>query len=213
MFANLLNLGMLSASLMLAAELPTNENGAVNLYVNSGWSFGLPAVRAAATASGVGSAISPEKKSLPAFGIGATVRVWKFVAPFVDLTVIDTGKAFAQVGSLRSEVQADTYDFHGGVRLIGAKGRIRPYAQFGGGVLNQSVKGNFINAGQSTPVSASGSATSLTYGGGVQFFLGRKWGSSFGFDGFHVTKPLIGAGQNYSKVHFGVFYQTKSSIE
>lgn len=190
-----------------------NENGALNLYMNGGWSFGFPAVRAAVAVPGQGSAISPEKKTLPAVGVGATVRAWKFLVPYADFTVIDTGKAYAQVGSLRSEVQADTYNFHGGIRLIGTKSKFRPYVQFGGGVLNQSLKGNFIEAGRSSPVSASGSASSFNYGGGFQLFVGRKWGSTFGFDGFHVNKPLIGAGQNYSKLHFGIFYQTKSSVE
>ena len=54
------------------------------------------------------------------------------------------------------------------------------------------------------------------YGGGVQLFVGRKWGSDIGFDGFHVTQPLnalTGWGQNYSRIRIGLFYQTKSAIQ
>src|SRR5690242_3261331 len=67
-----------------------SENGAVMLYTNGGWSFGLPAVRAAVSVAGAGTAISPEKKTLPALGIGVGVRAWRFLAPFAELVVIDT---------------------------------------------------------------------------------------------------------------------------
>jgi len=63
-----------------------NENGAVNPYMNGGWSFGFPAVRAAVAVPGQGSAISPEKNTLPAVGAGATVRAWKFLVPCAGFT-------------------------------------------------------------------------------------------------------------------------------
>lgn len=192
---------------------PTNENGALNLNFNGGWSFGFPAVRASVSVPGVGSAISPERKALPIINTGVGLRAWKCLVPFVDFTAIDTGKAWAQVGTIRSEVQADTYAVNGGLRVIGSKGRMRPYVQFGGGTLRQNLRGNFIVAGRSTPVSSNGSAGLVTYGAGLQVFVGRKWGSMMGFDGFHVTQPVYGAGQNFSRAHFGFFYQSKVAAE
>ena len=191
----------------------TSETGAVSFYTSGGWSFGVPAVRAAVSIPKVGSAISPEKKTLPAVGVGMTVTAWKFLVPFVDFSAIDTGKATAQVGSFTSQAQANTYTFNGGLRFVGGHSRLRPYAQVGGGILHQDLKATFYQG--TTPTSASGSASlgTLTYGGGLQYFIGRKWGSTMGFDGFHVNKPLNGAGQNYSMVHFGLFYQTKSAIQ
>jgi hypothetical protein len=189
-----------------------NENGAVVFYADSGWSFSLPAVRAAVSIPGVGSAISPEKKTLIAPSFGAGVTAWKFVVPFVDFTVYDTGKATAAVGSLSSQVQADTLSFNAGARLVGGHSKIRAYAEFGGGVLYQNLKGTFYTGGQASPASGSGSTGSVIYGGGMQLFAGRKWGIDFGFDGFHVGRPLNGAGENFSRVRMGVFYQTKSAI-
>jgi hypothetical protein len=189
-----------------------NENGAIVFYADSGWSFGLPAVRAAVSIPGVGSAISPEKKTLiaPSFGVGVTA--WKFVVPFVDFTVYDTGKATATVGSLSSQVQADTLTFNAGARLVGGKSKVRGYAEFGGGVLYQNLKGTFYTGGQASPASGSASVGSVMYGAGMQLFAGRKWGADLGFDGFHVGRPVGGAGQNFSRFRVGVFYQTKSAI-
>ena len=195
------------------APKPLNEFGALNLNMDGGWSFGFPAVRAAVAVPGVGSAFSPEKKSLPMVNLGVGLRAWKFLMPFADFMVIDTGKAWAEVGSARSEVQADTYTFNGGLRLIGSKGRVRPYVQFGGGTLRQNLKGNFIVSGRSTPVAMNSSFGTVTYGGGLQLFVGRKWGTTMGFDGFHVTQPIYGAGQNFSRLRFGWFYQSKSAVE
>lgn len=191
---------------------PANENGAVLFYADSGWSFGLPAVRAAVSIPGVGSAVSPEKKTLiaPSFGVGVTA--WKFLVPFVDFTVYDTGKATATVGPLTSQVEADTLSFNAGVRLVAGKSKVRGYAQFGGGVVYQNLKGTFYVSGRATPVSGSASIGSFMYGGGLQLFAGRKWGSDVGFDGFRVAQPFIGAGQNFSRVRVGLFYQTKSVI-
>ena len=195
-----------------SAQATQETSGAVQFSSSGGLSLGFPAVRAAVAVPGLGSAVSPEKKTLPAVGVGVSVRAWRYLVPFADFSVIDTGKAFAQVGSLRSEVQADTYALHGGVRLIGVGSRIRPYAQFGGGVLRQDLKGTFYQAGRATPASGSGAAGSVLFGGGVQMFLGPRWGSSFGVDGFRVARPLNGGGQVYSRVHFGLFYQTKSAF-
>ena len=202
-----------AAGLSAQTQAPKTENGAVNFSFASGWSFGFPAVRAAVSIPGVGSAISPERTSLPAYSAGVSVRAWKFLVPFAEISGIDTGKAFAQVSSLRSEVEANTYAFHGGLRVVSSKSKIRPYAEFGGGVLRQDLKGTFYESGRPIPAAGSGSAGSLMYGGGLQVFVGRKWGSTVGFDGFRVTSPIQGPGQNYSRVQFGLFYQTRSSVD
>jgi hypothetical protein len=209
-FECLLLLGLASANGIAKNQPNVNENGAVSFYATGGWTFGLPAVQASVSVPGIGSATSPEKKTLGAPGFGIGIRAWKFLEPFADFTVIDTGKAYAQVGSFRSDAQADTFTFHGGLRLVGGNSKLRPYALFGGGVLHQNLKGTFSVDGQGTPETATGSAGSLMYGAGIRLFAGHKWGSDIGFEGFHVTKPLNGAGQNYSRVHVGIFYQTKS---
>jgi hypothetical protein len=185
-----------------------SETGAVLVYADSGWSFGLPSVQAFVTVGDV-SATSPLKKTLiaPSFGVG--VRAWKFLMPFADFTAYDTGKATASVGSVSSQVQADTLTINGGLRLIGGKGKLRGYGEFGGGILYQNVKGTFSVGGQDTPVKGTGSTGDVMYGGGVQVFVGKRWGSDIGFDGFHVTQKLNGAGQNFSRIRFGVFFQTK----
>jgi len=210
----LLFLHLIAVSVFAQTEKPAKtENGAVILYSTAGWSFGVPAVRAFVSIPRVGSAESPLKKTLIAPGFGIGVKVSKYLVPFADFAIIDTGKAYAQVGSVRSDVQADTFTFHGGLRLIGGTSRVRPYAQLGGGVLHQNLKGGFTVAGQSLPVTGSASLGSVLFGGGLQMFAGRKWGSDIGFDGFHLSKPMNGAGQNYSRVRLGVFYQTKSNVE
>ena len=192
---------------------PVNENGAINFSFNSGFSFGVPAVRASVSAPGVGSATSPAKKVLPVFGFGATIRARKYFVPYIDFSGVDTGKAFAQVGSFRSEAQADTYTFSGGLRLIGSKSRFRPYVQFGGGVLNQNLKGNFIVSGKNTPISASASFGTFNYGFGAQRIIGKKWGTACGFDGYHTSQPISTGAQNFTKLHCGMFYQTKTDVE
>lgn len=192
---------------------PGSERGAINFNFNSGWSFGFPAVRAFVSVPRVGTAISPEKSTLPAAGAGLSVRAWKFVVPFVDFMILDTGKATAQVGSLKSEIQANTYSYHGGVRLVGSKSRLRPYIQFAGGAVRQDAKGTFVENGRTSPFTGTGTRGSLLFGGGFQTFLGRKWGSEIGFDGFRLTVPLVGGKQSYSRIHLGFFYQTKPSRE
>jgi hypothetical protein len=212
-FAWLLFSNVIAISAFAQNELPKSENGAVILYSTAGWTFGLPAVRASVSIPGVGSAISPLKKTLIAPGFGVGIKAWKFFVPFAEFAIVDTGKAYAQVGPVRSDAQADTFTFNGGLRLIGGTSRIRPYAQFGGGLVHENLKGTFTVAGQSTPANAAGSIGTAIYGGGLQIFAGRKWGTDIGFDGFHLNRPLNGAGQNYSRFHIGVFYQTKSSVE
>ena len=182
-----LSLLLLSGVGVLAQGQPAlNENGTVQFYGDAGWSFGLPAVRAVAFVKGLGPAISPEKKTLAAPSFGMTVTAWKFLVPFADFTVYDTGKATASVGPLTSVAQADTWSFNGGLRLVGGKSRLRGYAELGGGVLYQNLKATFTVAGQSASSSASGSSGSFMYGGGMQLFGGRRWGSDIGFDGFHT---------------------------
>ena len=190
----------------------TSENGAVQFYADSGWSFGLPAVRAAVSVPGVASVISPEKKTLLAPSVGVGVTAWRFVVPFFDFAMYDTGKATATVGNFTSQAQADTMTYIGGVRLVAGKSRARAYAEFGGGGLHQTLKGNFIVSGVSSPVTTAATFGTVMYGGGVQLFAGRKWGTDIGFDGYHLTRPLNGPGQNFARVRIGVFYQTKSAI-
>jgi hypothetical protein len=191
---------------------PKSENGSIILDLNGGWSFGFPAVRASVSTS-AGSAISPEKTALPAYGFDANVRVWKFFVPFFELSAIDTGKATASVGAYQATAQANTYALNGGIRFESDHGRIRPYARFGGGTLRQTLSGTFSAGSSSTGLSGSGSAGEFMYGGGVRSFLGKHWGVDIGFDGYHVSQPLNGAGQNYSRLHFGWFLQSKSSVE
>jgi hypothetical protein len=189
-----------------------SESGALTLYTNAGWTFGYPAVRAFVSVPGLGSAISPEKKTLPAPSFGIAVKAWKFLAPFADFTLIDTGKAYAQVGPVRADGQASTFTFHGGLRLVGGTSRLRPYAQFGGGMVHERAKLTFTTGPLSTSDAASNSMGSILYGGGIQLFAGGKWGSDIGFDGFRLPKPLNGASQNYSRFRVGIFYQTKSVV-
>lgn len=202
-----------SAPTSAAPKAMPNERGAINAYFTSGWSFGVPAVRALAAVPGVGTAISPEKTSLPAYNVGMGVRAWRFIVPFVEVGVIDTGKAMAQVGSFKSEVQADTISYHGGVRLVGSTARFRPFAQFGGGGLHQTLKGTFYTNGRATPATGSASIGAVMFGGGMQMFWGRRWGSVIGIDAVRLAQPMLGGRQLYSRAQFGLFVQSKSSIE
>lgn len=193
-------------------DAPPSENGAILAYLDSGWSFGLPAVRAVVSVPGVGTALSPEKKTLVAPGFGIGVKV-KFLVPYFGLAIYDTGKATAAVGSFRSEVEATTLTYTGGVRLVGGKSRIRGYVNFGGGALYQDLKGTFYVGGSATPAGGSVSLGLFSYGAGLQVFAGKKWGSDIGFDGFRLGQALNGAGQNFSRVRIGIFYQSKSAIQ
>ncbi|HZT33080.1 MAG TPA: hypothetical protein VFA33_24550 [Bryobacteraceae bacterium] len=202
-----------SAAAFAQGQATVAETGAVTFGASGGWTFGLPAVRALASVPGVGTAISPDKRTLVAPGFNVGVRAWRFLVPFMDFAVIDTGKAYAQVGSFRSDAQASTYSLHGGLRLIGSRSRIRPFAEFGGGVLHQNLKGTFSVSGDSTSATGHSSLGSILCGGGLQFFAGRKWGSEIAFDGYHLTGKMTTGGQNYSRIRLGIFYQTKSAVE
>jgi len=205
-----LSLILLSLPGMAQTTPASNENGALQVYADGGWSFGLPAVRALASVQGLGSVISPEKKTLAAPSFGVTVTAWKFLVPFADLTVYDTGKATASIGGATATSEASTWSFNGGARFVAGKSRLRGYGEFGGGVLHQTLNGTLTFAGQSTASNISGSFSSVMYGGGMQVFAGRRWGSDIGFDAFHAG--VSGPGQNYSRIRIGVFFQTKSAI-
>lgn len=191
---------------------PENETGAVTISMDSGVSIGLPAVRAG-VAVGNTTALSPNKTVLPTIGFTTSVRAWKYLAPYLDFNVLDTGKATASVGSVTSTAQANTFTFNGGLRLIGRSSRVRPYVQVGGGLLYQRLTGTLSAAGQSASQSVSGSFGDIVYGAGVQLFAGRKWGATVGFDGYHYTSPINGAGGNSGTIRVGLFYQTKTSIQ
>src|SRR5580698_10186341 len=79
-----------------------NENGAATFYYSVGTSFGFPADQAIVITN-QGSIASPKKTVLPNLGVGATIRAWRYIVPFVDLNVIDTGKATAQVGAAQAQ--------------------------------------------------------------------------------------------------------------
>ena len=194
---------------MAASGSPSSgENGAVTFYTGSGWSFGFPSVQAVA-----GPVTSPLKKTLPAYNAGVAVRAWRYLVPFADFSAIDTGKAFAQYGSNSTTVQADTFSLNGGLRIIGHSSRLRPFAEVGGGFLRQNATASFSSGGQTSPVAFSGSTYTVMYGGGVQVFIGKKWGTQIAYDEFRTGVPLNGAGQNYGTMRIGFFYQTKSSVE
>lgn len=192
------------------SEKPTSEKGSILLGIDGGWSFGLPAVQASAQAGNVYVA-SPEKKTLPAYSALMGVRAWRFLIPFVELAAFDTGKATAQVGTVQSQVQANTFAINGGVRAMGSSARLRPYLQVGGGLLRQNASGTFVANGFSYPVSNSDSAATGLYGGGVQYYIGRRWGTDVGFDGFWSAKAFNTGGRNFAQVRIGWFFQTKSS--
>ena len=211
-FTPALSLIVLSVSALAQTPAPQSENGAFNFSLSSGWSFGLPANRAAISVPGGPSAISPEKKTLiaPSFGVGFTA--WRFIVPFFDLTAYDAGKATASVGSFKSEVEGEILTINGGVRLIPGKSRVRPYVEAGGGLLHQKATVTFTTSS----ISAShlnGSIGNVMYGGGLQFFAGRRWGADVGFDGFHLMDATAQGAQNFSRIRFGIFFQTKSSVQ
>jgi hypothetical protein len=201
---------VLLAMCVIAAQGQTkdSENGALSIYGNGGWSFGLPGVYAC-----VNTTCSPEKKTLPTLGFGVGVKAWRYLEPFMDFAVIDTGKAYAEQGSLRSEVKSSTFNWHGGLRVVGGNSRIRPYAHFGAGRFHQSVSGNFSFGNERAAGQASGSMGSLLYGGGVKMFLGKRWGTTMGLDAYRLMGDVLTGGKNFSRVHFGMFFQSKSSIE
>lgn len=198
-------------ALAQSAPAAANETGAVNFYFDSGWSFGLPANRAIAQLGNV-TAISPEKKTLVAPSFGVTVTAWKYLVPFFDVGGYSAGKATASVGTVRSEVEGDIWTFNGGLRLVGGRSKVRPYAEFGGGVLYQKptftlTVGNIVST--ANPTTTMGN---VMYGAGLQTFFGRRWGADMAFDGFHAMQSFAQGGQNFSRIRIGIFFQTKSAI-
>jgi hypothetical protein len=133
-----------------ATSAPPNENGAATFYFSSGASFGLPADQAFVVAS-QGSIVSPRKTVLPNVGLGATVRVSRFVVPFVDFTAIDAGKAAAQVGF---RAVSDSGQEYVPFQWRSSANRVeiaRPaYVQFGGGMLHSRSTATFTFGSQST---------------------------------------------------------------
>lgn len=108
-------LGILSPLFATAADTnyTKSETGAVSFASSGGWSFGFPSVQAVAV-DGNSAAISPVGETLPTYNFEVGVRAWKFLVPFFDFSVIDTGKATAQSGSASSSGQADTLGVNGG---------------------------------------------------------------------------------------------------
>jgi hypothetical protein len=151
-------------ALVVATTLPAqntiqtseNEAGAVTISMDSGVSIGLPAVRAGVVVGNT-TALSPNKTILPTVGFTTTVRAWRYLVPYLDFNVLDTGKATASVGSVTSTAQASTFAFNGGLRLIRQSSRVRPYVQIGGGLLHQNLTGTLSAAGQSASQSVDGS--------------------------------------------------------
>lgn len=196
----------------LAAQETTSETGAVNVWISSGWSFGLPANRAVVSVPGVGTAISPEKKTLVAPSFGASVTAWKYLVPFFELGAYDAGKATASVGNFRSQIEGEILTINGGLRVVAGQSKFRPYVQFGGGSVYQKPKITFTSPSGTTTVSQGGSIGNIMYGAGFQSFIGRRWGVDVGFDGFHLTQELAQGGSTFSRVRFGLFFQTKSKL-
>jgi hypothetical protein len=190
----------------------TSENGAVSFNLASGWSFGLPANRAIVSVPGGPTAISPEDKTLvaPSFGVGVTVG--RYVMPFFELGAYDAGEATASVGQFTSKISGEILTLNGGVRILGSRSRIRPYAVIGGGVLRQKPTFTFTSPIGSTTGSDSTTIGNFMYGGGVQFFGGRRYGMEVGFDGFVAAQEFAQGGRNFSRFRIGFFFQTKSSL-
>jgi hypothetical protein len=211
-------------------EPEQSEAGAVNIYAEGGPSIGLPASRAdafilAPNGSILAEAVSPYQTTLGSASLGATVTAWKFLAPLVDLTIFDRGKATATAGpiSATSEDQGNTFALNAGMRMIAGKNRVRGFFEIAGGLYHQSTKNSFAGpALVSSPSSAAFSTGSVMYGTGLQFFATRKLGFEMGVNGFHVGKSTGAsgssisnfalAGQNFAQIRFGVFFQTKSAI-
>ena len=142
------------------------------------------------------------------------MRAWKLLSPYVDFNFIDTGKATAQVGSVAATAQADTFLFSSGVRLSSQHSRLRPYVQFGGGFLYQSLSASLNLGGGTASDNAKGTVGALNYGAGLQVFAGKRWGFNVDLGGYHFASPLgLTGGSNSAGVRAGFFYQTKSSIE
>ena len=184
------------------------ENGAVQFYINYGASFGTPGARAA-----VGNTISPERNRLSAPGAGVSVR-WRYLVPFFELTAMDVGSAWAQVGSVRSEVNgAEAATFHGGVRVESSSSSIRPFAKFSIGTMRETLNEKFIVSGISNSRDITASTGSLYAGGGVDFFFTPRAGMMVGFDVGHVGQQMQNGKQNYGRVYIGYLFQTKSSLQ
>ena len=94
-------------------------------------------------------------------------------------------------------------------RVIGRGSRFRPYAQFGGGTIHQTLRSTFTVGNQSSTQTASGSIASFTYGTGVQTFIGRRWGAQMEIDGYRLARPMASGGQGYATFRAGFFFQTK----
>ena len=190
-----------------------SENGAVTVSIDGGTSFGLPAVQTGVSV-GSQSVLSPDKRTLGSLGFTASVRAWKFLVPYFDFDWVDTGKATAQIGTVTSMAQANTFLLTGGVRVIPAHGRLRPYVQFGGGTLHQSVTSTLNGTGTQMNFNGSGSIGAISYGGGIQYLAHRHWGGFVEFDAFHFTKPFLSTGgQNSSTIRAGLLFQTRTRLE
>jgi hypothetical protein len=218
---------------------PPSESGAINFYLGGGGvSFGLPANRAIAltsisstvkgkTTTTTLSAVSPEKSVLYAPSIGASVRAWKFIVPFVDMTVFSRGTATATAGpqTVVLEDTGNTFSVTGGLRLVAGKSRTRGFVEFGRGQLHISQKSTVTGnpSVSSTPFMEAENVGSFMYGAGIQVFTGRRTGFEMAFDGFHLSntvgfsgtslETLQPSGENFGRFRIGFFFQTKSSIQ
>lgn len=170
-----------------------------------GVTFKLPGARAIVSSGGV-TADSGEHNTLPTFGI--LVSGWlgesRILGIFGEFSGIDGGTAFAQVGSLRSEVSGSAANFHGGWQFQ-YPGQIRPYVLGGVGVFLQKTVTDFTaNGAQISSSDETDHFLSYLFGGGVRFMIGERGGVKVGLEALSV-KVGDASYVNYGRFVGGAF--------
>ena len=178
-----------------------DENGAkaggVDLILNSAWVFNLPGARAIAL-NGFTIADSGEHKTHIAPSVGAGIWIARIIGAYVDVVAIDGGKAQASSGNVRSSVTDSLVGVYGGVKIQYPNGTVRPYVDFGGGSLHESLSGTFMSGNASARVNLSGNAGSLRFG-----VVGGLSGANTSLRGVALEAPIL-VRRNVSNVSAGV---------
>jgi len=178
--------------------------GAISIEGEAAWVLNLPGAQAAVITPN-GSAFSPVKKTHIAPSAGVTFWVTRWLGAYGEFVAIDGGKAYAQVGSLSSNVTDSLYGAYFGAQFQYPRGLVRPYVELGGGALHESLTGSLVGE------AFQGSATvgSSRAGGGVRILdrPGSHWGGKLAVELYEFKSN--GTTRTYPRVAFGWFWQSR----
>jgi hypothetical protein len=188
------------------ADENSAKAGSVDLSLNSAWVFNLPGARAIAL-NGSTIADSGERKTHIAPSGGAGIWITRVVGAYVDVVGIDGGTAQATSGNVRSSATDSLVGVYGGVKLQYPNGTVRPYVDFGGGSLHESLSSTLTAGSSSNSYKLSANVGSLRFGGGCRFVWGKHLASQVGLELYHFS--LQGTSRTYPRALVGVVWQSR----